>query len=363
MMRAILLVLGVIFATLAHAQQPAPIQIQNLGPATTPLNSSDLMIVSQAGIARKTTVAAVAATGTQPAGLNGQIQYNNAGAFGGFTCCTGDFTITPSTGAGTLATVLGSPGTYTSLTVNAKGLVTAGTNPGFITGNQTITVSGSCSGSGTTSIVLTCSGTGVTSFNTRTGAVTLAAADVGGVISVAPITHQFLTGLNSSGVWSQAQPAASDISGLGALATLGVGTGLVSSGGNANVSYGTSAGTALQGNATVTGGCAVQFSSNDTVAAGTFPLCNPPWASGGTLTKVLVYTNGTGSPSFSVAATINGSAVTGCSAITVNSSAPSTTSCSGGTFNQYDTLAVTISSVSGTPTQALVQAIYTHKVE
>jgi phage-related tail fiber protein len=53
------------------------------------------------------------------------------------------------------------PGTYTSITIDAKGRATAGSNPGFITSNETITVSGDASGVGATSIPLTLANTGV----------------------------------------------------------------------------------------------------------------------------------------------------------------------------------------------------------
>jgi hypothetical protein len=39
----------------------------------------------------------------------------------------------PATAAGTLATVCATPGTYSSCVVNAKGLVTSGSNPGYLT--------------------------------------------------------------------------------------------------------------------------------------------------------------------------------------------------------------------------------------
>jgi hypothetical protein len=42
---------------------------------------------------------------------------------------------------------------------------------------------------------------------------------LGGVESTTPVTHQFLTYLNGSGVFGQAQPAAADVSGLAASAT------------------------------------------------------------------------------------------------------------------------------------------------
>lgn len=46
-------------------------------------------------------------------------------------------------------------GTYSQVTVDAKGRVTAGGNPGYITGNQNITLSGDATGSGTTAIAVT----------------------------------------------------------------------------------------------------------------------------------------------------------------------------------------------------------------
>src|SRR5260221_4754280 len=55
----------------------------------------------------------------------------------------------------TLATVNGNTGTFQGLTVNAKGLVTAANNQNYLTGNQTITLSGNITGSGTTSITTT----------------------------------------------------------------------------------------------------------------------------------------------------------------------------------------------------------------
>lgn len=61
-------------------------------------------------------------------GTNGQIQYNNAGALGGFTA-SGDATVNTATGAVTLTTVNSSVGTFSglclSLTANSKGLLTS----------------------------------------------------------------------------------------------------------------------------------------------------------------------------------------------------------------------------------------------
>jgi hypothetical protein len=74
---------------------------------------------------------------------------------------TGNQSITVSGDAGgsgttaitlTLATVNANIGTFNNVTVNAKGLVTAASNVSYLTGNQNITVSGDVSGSGTTTI-------------------------------------------------------------------------------------------------------------------------------------------------------------------------------------------------------------------
>lgn len=68
--------------------------------------------------------------GGSPGGTSGQIQYNNAGSFGGFTA-SGDATVNTGTGAFTLATVNANVGSFgsatqcTTFTTNAKGLITA----------------------------------------------------------------------------------------------------------------------------------------------------------------------------------------------------------------------------------------------
>lgn len=57
----------------------------------------------------------------------------------------------------------------------------------------------------------------------------------GGVISSAAPTHQFITGLDTSGDLTAAQPACGDLSNSGGLCQLGAGTGLSSGGGNLNI--------------------------------------------------------------------------------------------------------------------------------
>ena len=86
-------------------------------------------------------------------------------------------------------------GTYSSMTVDATGRVTAGTNPGYITANQNITVSGDVTGSGTTSMALTLAASGVTAgtYNNSATAVSPITVDakgrvtaIGTVVTVTP---------------------------------------------------------------------------------------------------------------------------------------------------------------------------------
>lgn len=137
----------------------------------------------------------------------------------------------------------------------------------------------------------------------------------------------------------------------------GLGTGVATALGDAvNTSGGvvTSAGT-------ITASIPVEWDSNTTVANGTIPVLLPAWAGGGTITSVSYYTNGTGTPSFTADVEIGDTGVTSCSALSVSSATPATTSCTGGnTFTSSSSLTVVISSASGTPQQALVQINMTH---
>jgi hypothetical protein len=88
------------------------------------------------------------------------------------TTLTGDVT---GTGTGTvpttLATVNSTVGTFQGITVNGKGLVTNALNMSYLTGNQTITLSGAVSGSGTTGITTSYAGNlPVGNLNSGTGA-------------------------------------------------------------------------------------------------------------------------------------------------------------------------------------------------
>jgi phage-related tail fiber protein len=87
------------------------------------------------------------------------------------TYLTGNQTVTvtgDATGSGTTAITLtlansgATAGTYNNVTVNAKGLVTASSNVAYLTGNQTVTATGDVTGSGTTALPLTLADSGVT---------------------------------------------------------------------------------------------------------------------------------------------------------------------------------------------------------
>ena len=113
-------------------------------------------------------------------------------------------------------------------------------------------------------------------------------------------------------------------------------------------------------NALPVGAIAYSWDSNTTVANATIPLLNPAWAGGGTITSVTYYTNGSGSPSFSLAIKIGGTNVTSCNGITVSSGTAATTTCTGAnTFTNSSQITAVITSASGTPNQALVQVNFT----
>ena len=75
----------------------------------------------------------------------------------------------------TLATVNSNVGTFNNVTVNAKGLVTAASTVAYLTANETITASGDATGSGTTALALTLAtvNSNVGAFGTATSVPTV----------------------------------------------------------------------------------------------------------------------------------------------------------------------------------------------
>ena len=81
-----------------------------------------------------------------PGGSNGQLQYNNAGVFGGFTM-SGDVTVIPSTGVATVGSVNGvtytsSPSTNTVPVVTGTNAITYEAVPNSALANPTMTIGG-----------------------------------------------------------------------------------------------------------------------------------------------------------------------------------------------------------------------------
>ncbi len=74
----------------------------------------------------------------------------------------------------TLATVNPNVGTFQGLTIDAKGRVTAASNQSYLTGNQTITLSGDLTGSGTTAITAQLAANAVGTAEIANSAVTYA---------------------------------------------------------------------------------------------------------------------------------------------------------------------------------------------
>lgn len=121
-MRKLLLALALsLIGTAAWAQNPQC-------PTRPPSDASNACASTQF-----VATAVAGGTTTPPGGTSGQVQYNNAGAFGGFTF-SGDITVVSSTGVATLVTVNSNVGTFGNATnvgqytVNAKGLITAASN-------------------------------------------------------------------------------------------------------------------------------------------------------------------------------------------------------------------------------------------
>lgn len=109
---------------------------------------------------------------------------------------------------------------------------------------------------------------------------------------------------------------------------------------------------------------AAEFFADSTVAVHNdtypLPLDTWPWATG-TIDSVTYYTGGTSTPSFAIALQINGTNVTSCNSITVNSGTRNSTTCTGAntiTSGQHATLV--ISGTSGSPSSSLVQVAYHH---
>ncbi len=87
-----------------------------------------------------------------------------------------------------------------------------------------------------------------------------------------------------------------------------------------------------------------------------------PWATG-TIASFSYATGGTGTPSFTAGISINGTVVTGCTGLTVTSSATTTATCSAANaVVSGQPVVLNLSSVSGSPTGATFQLNYSHSL-
>lgn len=131
--------------------------------------------------------------------------------FNGLAQLTAGTGLTKSGNTLSLTTTGVSAGTYSSLTVDTTGRVTAATNPGYITANQNITVSGDVTGSGTTTLALTLAASGVTAgtYNNSATAVSPITLDAKGRVTAIG------TAVTLTPAWSSISSKPTTISGFG----------------------------------------------------------------------------------------------------------------------------------------------------
>lgn len=93
------------------------------------------------------------------------------------------------------------------------------------------------------------------------------------------------------------------------------------------------------------------------VVADTIPIIEKwPWTNPGTVNSVVYHTNGTSTPSFTIALQINGVNVTSCNALTVSSSSDTTATCTAANaITNGQSLTLVESGISGSPSDAVVQ--------
>jgi hypothetical protein len=103
---------------------------------------------------------------------------------------------------------------------------------------------------------------------------------------------------------------------------------------------------------------AVVWCSTCTVAVDTLPVLVPQES--GTIQSITYLTHGSSSPNFTASVQIAGANITGCSNVTVSSTSPTTTPCTGNnTFTNGQLITVVTSSVVGLPGDAMVQINWT----
>jgi len=132
--------------------------------AGTAIVAADLPAITATGDATGSgsggSIPLILATVNSNIGTFASVTVNAKGLVTGASALSGDATTSGS--VITLATVNSNIGTFNNVTVNGKGLVTAASNVAYLTANQTITLSGAVTGSGTTGITTTIANSAVT---------------------------------------------------------------------------------------------------------------------------------------------------------------------------------------------------------
>jgi hypothetical protein len=146
------------------------IRVKDLGISTAKLADNGVTIAKFQQITTSRLIGRqTAATGNvEQLTVAGGIEFTTGGIQ--TSAFTGDATKAAGGTVLTLATVNSNLGTFNNITINAKGLATAGSNVAYLTANQTITLSGDVTGSGTTAITATLAtvNSNVGTFNTVT---------------------------------------------------------------------------------------------------------------------------------------------------------------------------------------------------
>ena len=189
----------------------------------------------------------------------------------------------------TLANVV-TAGSYNTVTVNAKGLVSGGSNVAYLTANQTIALSGDATGSGTTAIAVKLANSGVTAggpYNQVTvdarGIVT--AASSAAYLTATVTIAQGGTGQTTANAALNALlPAQSGQAGK-VLQTNGTSTSWVAAGGGSLTLTGDVTGSGTGSVATTIASGAVTYAKMQNTAAGPVLLGNP-LAGAGTLAEI-----------------------------------------------------------------------------
>lgn len=160
-------------------------------------------------------------------------------------------------------------GAYNNVTVNAKGLVTSASNVSYLTGNQTITLSGDATGSGATSIAVTLANSGVSAgtYGGNNSIPSLTIDAKGRVTSATTVTPSGTWGISVTG--TAGSETLATVTGRGATTS----TALTFNGGITIAGQGT--GTGIIGNAGFTSNY-TGISLNGTLSTSNYNILSSP---------------------------------------------------------------------------------------